>query len=112
MNFVLHFIHKKGYKNIDYRKLVTSPYNGFLKPVVYCRKNRCNKWDLIKTPWKNNEWKLSCDDKQKKEEITVQGSSWKKVKREENCEVIWKMTQPFIFIVTTMAGMEGELNIL
>ena len=27
----LHFIHKKGYKIIDYRKLVTSLYNGFLK---------------------------------------------------------------------------------
>ena len=43
LNFVLKFIHKKGYKNIDYRKLVTSLYNGFLKPVVYCRKNRCKK---------------------------------------------------------------------
>ena len=34
LNFELHFIHKTGYKNKDYRKLVTSLYNGFLKLVV------------------------------------------------------------------------------
>ena len=43
LNFELHFIHKRGYKNIDYRKLVTSLFNGFLKPVVYCRENCCKK---------------------------------------------------------------------
>ena len=43
LNFGIHIIHKKGYKNIDYRKLVTSLYNSFLKPAVYCRKNRCKK---------------------------------------------------------------------
>ena len=43
LNFELNFIHKKGYKNLDYRKLVPSLYNGFLKPVVYCRKNCCKK---------------------------------------------------------------------
>ena len=43
LNFELHIIHKEGYKNIDYRKLLTSIYNGFLKPVVYCKKNRCKK---------------------------------------------------------------------
>ena len=34
---------KKVYKNIDYRKLVPGLYNGFLKPVVYCRKKHCKK---------------------------------------------------------------------
>ena len=37
------FIRKKYCKNIDYIKLVTSLYNGFLKPVVYCRKSHCKK---------------------------------------------------------------------
>ena len=32
-------------------------------------KTAVKKWIVIKTPWKNNEWKLSCDDKQKREEI-------------------------------------------
>ena len=40
LNFELHFIYKKGYKNIE---LVTSLYNGFLKPMAYCRENRCKK---------------------------------------------------------------------
>ena len=62
LNFELHIIHTKGYKNIDYRKLVTSFYNGFLKPVVYCRKNR---YVLIKTPAKTMNEK-NCDDKQKR----------------------------------------------
>ena len=43
LNFELHLIHKKVYKNIDYRKLVPGLYNGFLKPVVYCRKNHYKK---------------------------------------------------------------------
>ena len=48
----------------------------------------------------------------KKEAVTVQGSSWKIVKREKVCEVIWKPTQPFIFTLTAMAGMEGETTFL
>ena len=48
----------------------------------------------------------------KKEEITVQGSSCEKAKREKVCEVIWKPIQPFIFTVTTMARMGGEMHIL
>ena len=39
----INFIHKKIYKNTDYRKLVLGFYNGFLKPVVYCRNNHCKK---------------------------------------------------------------------
>ena len=42
-DILLNLIHKKVYKNIDYRKLVPSLYNGFLKPVVYCRENHCKK---------------------------------------------------------------------
>ena len=40
------------------------------------------KWVLIKTPCKNNEWKLKCDDMQKKQEITAQGScrKWREKK--------------------------------
>ena len=34
---------KNGKKNIDYRILVPGLYNGFLKPVVYCRKNHCKR---------------------------------------------------------------------
>ena len=56
--------HKKGYKNIDYRKLITSLYNSFLKPVN--RKTAAKKWVLIKPHCENNEWKLNCDYKQEK----------------------------------------------
>ena len=35
----IYIIHKNGNKNINYRKLVTSLYNGYPKPVVYCLKN-------------------------------------------------------------------------
>ena len=75
----MHIIRKKGYQNIDYRKLVTCLYNSFLRAVVYCRKNRCKKESSLKPPSKNNEWRLNCDDKKIKKEITSQDSSWKKV---------------------------------
>ena len=42
-------IHKNDNKNINYRKIVTSLYSGYPKPVVYCWKNRCKSWVLIKT---------------------------------------------------------------
>ena len=48
----------------------------------------------------------------KKEEITVHGCSWKKVKKENVFEVIWKPTEPFVFTETPIAEMEGEINIL
>ena len=41
INSEIRIIHKKVYKNIDYRELVTSLHNSFLKPAVYCKKNRC-----------------------------------------------------------------------
>ena len=43
LNFEIHIFYKKGYKNIDYRKLVTSLYNSFHRSVIYCRKNHCKK---------------------------------------------------------------------
>ena len=61
----------------------------------------------MKTPWKNNEWKLNCDDKQEKK-CTVQGSSLNKVKREKFYVIIWNPTQPFIFTVTAIDGREGK----
>ena len=39
-------------------------------------------------------------------------SRWNKVKREKIYEAVWKPTQRFIFTVTTMAGLEGEMNFL
>ena len=75
LNFELHFIHKTGYKNKDYRKLVTSLYNGFLKLVVpqttassYLQqgKTAVKRWVLCKTPCKNDERKLNCDYTRKK----------------------------------------------
>ena len=44
LNFELHFIHKKSYKN--YRILITNLFNVFFKPVVYCRKNLCKRVNL------------------------------------------------------------------
>ena len=34
----IYIIHKNGNKNMSYRKIVTSLYNIYSKPVVYCRK--------------------------------------------------------------------------
>ena len=48
----------------------------------------------------------------RKGKITVQGSSWDKEKREKVYIVIRKLIQPFIFTVTTVARMEGEMNFL
>ena len=64
INSEIHIIHKKVYKNIDYRKLITSIYNSFLKPAVYYKKNRCKKaspQSPAKIMSENN-----CDYKQKK----------------------------------------------
>ena len=46
-----------------------------------------------------------------KQEIAVQGSSWKKVSREKISETIRKLTHPFIFTATTMAKVEGEMKV-
>ena len=51
---------KTGYKNVDYRKLVTNLYNSHPKRV-----NRTTTAKNESLPCKNNEWKLNCDDKQK-----------------------------------------------
>ena len=48
-------------------------------------KTAVKKWILIKTLFKNNEWKLNCDE----EEITDLGSSWMKVKR-KIIILLWK----------------------
>ena len=50
--------------------------------------------------------------KKKKKKITFQGSNWNKVKREKVYAVLLKPTQPFIFNVTMMVRMEGEMNFL
>ena len=47
-----------------------------------------------------------------KEEITVKDSDWMKRWKEKICEVIRKPIQPFIFTVTTMVGMKGEMKML
>ena len=36
-------IQKNDNKNISYKKLATSLYNGYPKLVVYCWKSRCKK---------------------------------------------------------------------
>ena len=43
LNLELNLVQKKYYKNMDYRKLFPRIYNDFLKPVVYCRKNKSKK---------------------------------------------------------------------
>ena len=43
LNSEIHIIYKKAYNIIDYRKLVTSLYHSFLKPIVFCRKKTAIK---------------------------------------------------------------------
>ena len=84
-NSETHIICKKRYKNIDYWKLVsTKPVSQAASSNQWfiAEKTVVKNWALIKITCKNNDWKLNCDDKQKKI-ITVQGSSRNKVKREK-----------------------------
>ena len=76
----MHIIHEKSYKNLDYRKVVTRLYNSFSNQWFIAEKTAIKKWDLMKTPCKSNEWKLNCDDKQKKRRSYNSSSSWKKMK--------------------------------
>ena len=41
LNFELTLFTKKGNKDMNHRKIVTSLYDGYPKPMVYFRKNRC-----------------------------------------------------------------------
>ena len=60
LNSELHIIHKKGYKKIDSSPDFTT---AFSDQWFTAGKTAIKMWVLIKTPCKNSEWKLNCDNK-------------------------------------------------